>query len=56
LRPLLIAIWAGQSLNREQEIHTQIDALHKAGVDFIFVEKKPGGDTKRQTGKGASAS
>lgn len=32
---------------QEQELHTQIDALRKAGVDFVFEEKKSGGDTKR---------
>jgi DNA invertase Pin-like site-specific DNA recombinase len=32
---------------QEQETHTQIDALRKAGVDFVFEEKKSGADTKR---------
>jgi DNA invertase Pin-like site-specific DNA recombinase len=27
---------------QEQELHTQIDALRKAGVDFVFEEKNPG--------------
>jgi DNA invertase Pin-like site-specific DNA recombinase len=32
---------------QEQETHTQIDALRKAGVDFFYEEKKSGADTKR---------
>lgn len=32
---------------KEQETQTQIDALHKAGVDFVFSEKRSGGDAKR---------
>lgn len=32
---------------QEQETHTQIDALRKAGVDFVYEEKKSGADTKR---------
>ena len=32
---------------QEQENHTQIDALLKAGVDFVFEEKKSGGSIKR---------
>jgi len=32
---------------QEQETHTQIDALRKAGVDFVFEEKRSGADIKR---------
>jgi DNA invertase Pin-like site-specific DNA recombinase len=32
---------------QEQETHTQIDALRKAGVETIFEEKRSGGDSKR---------
>ncbi|WP_307507874.1 recombinase family protein [Variovorax sp. W1I1] len=31
----------------EQENHTQIDALRKVGVDFLFEEKRSGGDSRR---------
>ncbi|AYQ30501.1 MULTISPECIES: recombinase family protein [unclassified Polaromonas] len=31
---------------QEQELHTQYDALRKAGVQHIFEEKRSGGDTK----------
>jgi DNA invertase Pin-like site-specific DNA recombinase len=32
---------------QEQENHTQIDALRKVGVDFLFEEKRSGGDSRR---------
>lgn len=32
---------------QEQELSTQAEALRKAGVDFIFEEKRSGSDTKR---------
>jgi DNA invertase Pin-like site-specific DNA recombinase len=32
---------------QEQELGTQAEALRKAGVDFIFEEKRSGSDTKR---------
>jgi len=32
---------------QEQETHAQIDALRKVGVDFIFEEKRSGGDIHR---------
>lgn len=32
---------------QEQETHTQIDALRKVGVDFVFEEKRSGGDNRR---------
>lgn len=32
---------------QEQETHAQIDALRKVGVDFVFEEKRSGGDMRR---------
>jgi len=32
---------------QEQETHAQIDALRKVGVDFVFEEKRSGGDARR---------
>lgn len=32
---------------QEQETHAQIDALRKVGVDFVFEEKRSGGDRRR---------
>jgi DNA invertase Pin-like site-specific DNA recombinase len=32
---------------QDQELSTQIDALHNVGVEHIFEEKRSGGDTKR---------
>ena len=32
---------------QEQETHAQIDALRKHGVDFVFEEKRSGGDSRR---------
>lgn len=32
---------------QEQETHAQIDALRQVGVDFVFEEKRSGGDRRR---------
>jgi len=36
-----------ESVRKNKKIHAQIDALRKVGVDFVFEEKRSGGDMRR---------